>query len=496
MTARDMTNGRMADRRRLAPLSLLAAALFVLAGCNSVLSPGGSSLATTQAVTPTPTPVVDPADTDQHQRIVAAYGGIYRDENLEKTLARIVGRLVAASDDPSRSYRITILNAAAINAFALPDGYLYVTRGLLTLANDSSEVAAVLAHEMAHVTADHAAQRQDRQRTAELVGRVVNDVIQDADAGRTALASSQRSLASFSRQQEFEADEIGIRTIGKAGYDPFAASRFLRSMSRFADYRAQTGGQQERRPDFLATHPNNPERIELAVKAARAFGAPGIGEVDHERYLQGIQNTVFGDDTEQGYVRGRNFIHAKLQIAFTVPEGFVIDNTQQAVLATGSDGSALRFDAVATDPAMPLTDYLVSGWVNGIDSNSVRAVEINGHPAASASATAKGWQFRITVIRVGGATYRFIFANETNTPAFDAAARTTAASFRRLNPSEVAGLKPLSIRVVPVQPGETAVSMAGRMRGVERPLELFQILNEIEPGRPLEPGSWVKIVVD
>jgi predicted Zn-dependent protease len=475
-------------------LAASVAALFLLAGCNSVLAPQGASLPQPQI--PALADDADPIASDQHARIVAAYGGIYRDENLEKTLARIVGRLVAASEDPSRSYRITILNAAAINAFALPDGYLYVTRGLLTLANDSSEVAAVLAHEMAHVTADHAAQRQDQQRTAALVGRVVNDVIQDPDAGRMALASSQRSLASFSRQQEFEADEIGIRTIGNAGYDPFAASRFLRSMSRFAEYRATTGVQQERRPEFLATHPNNPERIDLAVKAARAFGAPGIGEVDHERYLQGIDNTVFGDDTDQGYVRGRTFIHARLQVGFTVPEGYVIDNTQQAVLATGPDGSALRFDAVSTDLALPLSDYLVSGWVNGIDPASVRPLQINGLEAASASASAKGWQFRITVIRVGGATYRFIFANESSTAAFDRAAASTAESFRRLSAQEAAGLRPLRVRVVPVKPGETPASIAGRMSGVERPLELFQVLNELEPGRPLEPGRWVKIVVD
>lgn len=480
-------------RRFGAALALLPALL--LAGCNAVISPAGSAQPVAQIGAPT-SESDDPVAAEQHARIVAAYGGIYHDENLEKTLARVVGRLVAASDDPGRSYRITILNAAAINAFALPDGYLYVTRGLLVLANDSSEVAAVIAHEMGHVTANHAAQRQDVARTAALVGRVMTDVITDQDASRQAIASSQRTLAGFSRQQELEADAIGIRTIAKAGYDPFAASRFLASMSRYADYRASLGVVQDKRPDFLASHPNNPERIESARREARQFGAPGLGEVDRERYLRGIDGTVFGDDSEQGFVRGRNFFHARLQVAFTVPNGYVIDNTQQAVLATGRDGTALRFDAVNVDPRMPLADYLSSGWVNGLDPSTIRSFDINGLPAASASSSAKGWEFRIVVARMGSATYRFIFASQSNSAAFDRAASETAASFRRLSAAEAAALRPLKIKVIAVAAGDTPASLAGRMRGVDRPGELFRLLNETDDSQPLVPGTLVKIVTD
>ncbi len=481
--------------RRFRALLAAAAGLAILAGCNTVLDSAAVTPAAVNAPAPRAT-AATAAGNRQHEQIVGAYGGIYRNPELEKTLARVVGRLVAASDDPSRSYRITILNAAAINAFALPDGYLYVTRGLLALANDSSEVAAVLAHEMGHVTANHASARQDRARTAQIVSRVVTDVLQDDDAGRLALASSQRSLAGFSRLQELEADAIGIRTIGKAGYDPFAAARFLGQMSRFAAYRASLGIQQDRRPEFLASHPNNPERIDAATKAARQFGAPGIGETDHERYLQGIDGMVFGDDTAQGYVRGRSFLHAGLAVGFTAPEGFVIDNTNDAVLATGTDGTALRFDAVNVGGQSSLSDYLTSGWVNGLDPDSVRTLDINGMQAASATAEAKGWKFRVTVIRAGTATYRFIFANENDSPAFAVAATATAGSFRRLSPQEVAGLRPLTIRVVTVAAGDTVQSLAGRMRGVEKPLDLFLTLNELTAGSRLTPGTKVKIVSD
>ena len=484
-------------RRRGAIFLVLAGLL--LGGCTTALE-GTYGPPPTVGGSSNPAPV-DPAQArigaEEHPRIVASYGGIYHDDKLERTLARIVGRCVAASDDPSQSYRITILNSPSVNAFALPGGYLYVTRGLLALANDSSEIAAVIAHEMGHVTANHAVQRQNKARAAVIVSRVVTDVLQDGDAGELALASSQRTLAAFSQQQEFEADAIGVRTIGKAGYDPFAAARFLDLMGRYAAYKS-AGSVQDKRPDFLASHPATPQRVEFAVRAARQFGAPGIGEVDRDRYLAGIDGIVYGDDPSQGFVRGRTFMHPTLGVGFAVPDGFMLDNTSDAVLATGPDGTALRFDGANLPAGASLATYIGSGWVNGLDAGSIQTFQVNGLEAASARAEAKGWVFRIAVIRVGpNATYRFIFANESDTPGLTAAADATVQSFRRLTPQEIAGLQPLRIRVVSVGAGDTVESCGQRMRGVDRPVDLFRILNDIKPGAGLPPpGEKVKIVAE
>src|SRR5690606_35388766 len=242
------------------------------------------------------------------------------------------------------------------------------------------------------------------------------------NAGELALASSQRNLAAFSQQQELEADAIGVRTIGKAGYDPFAASRFLDLMGRYAAYKS-AGSVQDKRPDFLASHPATPQRVDFAVRAARQFGAPGFGEVDRDRYLKGIDGMLFGDDRSQGFVRGKNFYHPTLGVGFTVPSGFVLDNTADAVLATAPDGTALRFDGANLPAGTPLANYIASGWVNGLDRNSIQSFTVNGLEAASARAEAKGWVFRIAVIRFGAnATYRFIFANESDTPGLAQAA--------------------------------------------------------------------------
>lgn len=479
-----------------APVTVLAVLVagLVLSGCNSLMTAGGDPSGA--LIAGGGSEIDSRFGAEEHPRIVAAYGGIYHDVKLEQTVARIVGRVVAASDKPDQSYRITILNAPAVNAFALPGGYLYVTRGLLALANDSSEVAAVLAHEMAHVTADHAIARQNKARTAMIVSRVVTDVLNDDDAGRLALASSQRSLASFSRQQELEADAIGVRTIGRAGYDPFAAARFLTVMGRFAAYRSATAID-DKQPEFLASHPSTPERIDFAIRAARQFGAPGVGEVDRDRYLQGVEGMVFGDDPSQGFVRERSFVHPGLGVGFTVPEGFVIDNARDAVLATGADGTALRFDAVRLPEGVDLGGYLASGWVNGFEEGSVRRFTIQGLPAASAVARAKGWAFRIAVVQVSsGAAYRFIFANEIDTEAFAKAADETVASFRQLDPAEAAKLSSLRVRLVAVRPGDSHSSLARRMRGVDRPLELFRVLNDLKAGEPLPSGTKVKIISD
>lgn len=500
MTAFGATRNRERSRSRGAILwrAAIITASLLLAGCTTVLEQTyGPPQTTAGAATPPP---VDPEQArigaQEHPRIVASFGGIYHDDKLEKTVARIVGRIVAASDDPSQSYRITILNTPSVNAFALPGGYLYVTRGLLALANDSSEVAAVLAHEMGHVTANHAMQRQNKARAAMIVSRVVTDVLQDGDAGQLALASSQRTLAAFSQQQELEADAIGVRTIGKAGYDPFAAARFLDLMGRFAAYKS-AGSVQDKRPDFLASHPATPQRVDFAVRAARQFGAPGIGEVDGERYLQGIDGMLFGDDRSQGFVRGRNFYHPTLGVGFAVPSGFVLDNTTDAVLATAPDGTALRFDGANLPAGTPLAEYIASGWVNGLDRNSIQSFTVNGLEAASARAEAKGWVFRIAVIRVGAsATYRFIFANETDTPGLAQASTETVQSFRKLSPQEAAGLKPLRVKLMTVKSGDTVDSLARNMEGVDRPTDLFRVLNDIKGNALPAPGSKVKVIGD
>jgi predicted Zn-dependent protease len=433
----------------------------------------------------------------EHEKLVASYGGAYRNEATERYLDDLVQRLAAQSDRPDIPYRLTILNSPTINAFALPSGRLYVTRGLLALANDDAEIAAVIAHEMAHVSARHAVARADLERQSELVSVVMKDLLGDQVRGRQSQVRSRMTLASFSRQQEIDADEIGVRTIARAGFDPYGASRFLVSMSRQLDPRNVNASELKANAyDFLNTHPSTPERIQKAIEAARQYGAPGTGQRDKVSYLSAIDGLTYGDDPTQGFLRGRSFLQPRLGFTFLVPKGFSIDNTPQAILGVDGGGRALRLDTVKPKDGQSLADYLASGWIEGVDTGSVSTLTIDGNAAATGLARGDEWTFRLYAIRFGASVYRLIFAARELTPATDALFRETAASFRRMSKEELGSVRPLRIEVATVRMGETPAIVASHMAASDHPEENFLVLNGLSPDTTLQPGERVKIIRD
>ena len=488
-----------------ARLLLMAGALAALSACAGLDS---ERLGATAIPTARPSDMADmsPAQRREHERLVASYGGAYDDPELKSLIQQVVERLVAASERPDLKYRVTVLNSPAINAFALPDGSLYVTRGLLSLANDTSELASVLSHEMAHVIARHATIREDQVKQAVLVSRVISDVVNDPDLGALAMQKSRMSLASFSRGQELEADAIGVGISARAGFDPYGASRFLTDMGRQAELRATGIGSVSLSAtpdmDFLSSHPATPERISIAIANAREYAAiPGASsnkaERDRNAYLSAIDGMVYGDDPKEGFVRGRKFFHPKLGFTFVAPEGFTLENTSQAVLgATPSGTEALRLDAVRVPADQSLGQYLASGWIDGVEVNSVESLSVNGFTAATAVARGEQWSFRMFAIRFGSDVYRLIFAARTLTPELDKQFRAAADTFRRVASDEADTVKPLRLRVVSAGLTDTPEKLAGRMQVPDRPLERFLILNGLDRDAKLRYGEKVKIVAE
>jgi len=440
----------------------------------------------------TPTPAVE----REHERILSSYGGSYDDPKLEALIGKTVDRLVAASDRPDQGYKVTILNSGAVNAFALPTGQLYVTRGLIALASDTSELSSVLSHEMAHVLAKHASIREDQARQAAVVTRVF-EMGNDPDLTALALAKTKLTMASFSRAQEFEADGIGVSISAHAHFDPYGAARFLTSMERNAALKAGKTSLDPRVQDFLSSHPATPERVQNAQNSARQYTSPESGERDRETYLAAIDNIVYGEDPSEGFVRGRRFLHPKLGFTFAAPESFTLDNTAQAVIGVREGGAqAMRFDVVRVPAEQTLGDYLNSGWMEGVDKSSVEEIMINGFPGASAIAHGDQWQFKVYAMRFGSDVYRFIFAAKQKTTESDRNARETVNSFRRLTLEEIQAARPLRIKVINVQPGDTVESLSHRMAGVDRPAERFRILNGLDAHAQVKARDRVKIVVD
>jgi predicted Zn-dependent protease len=482
--------------------SAVLCATLALAGCgdmgrfqtSSSSAPAGT---TTKPARGTPATPQTPAAEREHERILSSYGGAYDDPKLEALITRTVDRLVAASERPDLAYKVTILNSGAVNAFALPTGQLYVTRGLIALASDTSELSSVLSHEMAHVLAKHASIREDQARQAAIVTRVVTDMGNDPDMTALALAKTKLTMASFSRAQEFEADGIGVGISARAHFDPYGASRFLTAMERNAALKAGRTSLDPRLQDFLSSHPATPERIQNAQANARQYASPEGGERDREDYLATIDNIVFGEDPSEGFVRGRRFLHPKLGFTFTAPESFTLDNTAQAVIGVREGGNqAMRFDVVRVPAEQTLGDYLNSGWMENIDKASTEDLTINGFPAASAIAHGDQWQFRVYALRFGSDVYRFIFASKQKTTESERNARETIASFRRLTLEEIQAARPLRIKVITVQPGDTVDSLSHRMAGVDHPAERFRVLNGLDQHAQVKARDRVKIVVD
>ncbi len=431
----------------------------------------------------------------EHPAVVAKYGGIYADPKAERMIAVIVDRLIAVSNDPGRVFKVTLLDSPKINAFALPGGYLYLTRGLLALANDSSELAAVLAHEMAHVLADHALVRQEKLNSSAIGKQVVTDVLDGSTAGKIALAADKLRFAAFSQNQELQADAIGIRMIGKAGYDPYAAERFLETMAAYAE---ETSA--DRRladvASLASSHPSTPKRIALAKNHARAFGSPGYGDRGRKRYLDGIDGIMYGDSAEEGFVRGRQFSHKGLGVTFRAPIGFKIDNQSKAVLISGPGDIATRFDATVISGSTSLAGHLKSDWIKGLVEETIREQEINGLPAATASAAGDGWRFKVWLVRNKNQVFRFITAAPQTNTNLDSVARQIVSSFRLLNPTEKQNLRSLSVKVVSVFPGRGIGWYVSQMTGVSDPDKTFRLINGLGNSDSLGEYKRVKIVTD
>jgi predicted Zn-dependent protease len=466
---------------------------LLLAACTGMPADQHVSLQLPKLTLPQPAPEpVESAEQRENARILASYGGAYHDPKMQVMISKLVARLVAASEKPDQKYEVTLLNSPAINAFALPNGHLYVTRGLIALANDESELASVIAHEMGHVIAHHAQIREQQARQAALVDQVMTQVVNDPQTTALALAKSKLALASFSRAQEFEADAIGVGITARAGLDPYGASRFLTDMQRKADFKSPGAAYA---PDFLSNHPSTPARVKKAIANARQYSAPGTGERDRKGYLADVNGMIYGEDPSEGFVRGRRFLQPRLGFTFLAPSGFTLDNTAQAVLGlnTGS-GEAMRLDVVTVPAEQSLADYLNSGWMDNVDPASVQTITINGFPAATATAKGEQWSFRLYAIRFGSDVYRFIFAAKNMTPAIDRSFHESILSFRRMSLKESREVHPLRVEVVNVGKHDSVATLARRMVVPNRAVERFRVLNGLGPHAQVKPGQEVKIV--
>lgn len=435
----------------------------------------------------------------EHPKVVAQFGGAYKDPELTALVGRVGARLAAVTERPQGPWTFTVLDSDVVNAFALPGGYVYLTRGLLALAEDEAEVAGVMAHEMGHVTGRHTAERMSQSTVAGVLTAGLGAVLGSPVLAQALNLGSEAALAGYSRGQELEADGLGVRYLAAAGYDPRAMASFLETMRRFDQYQSQVAGREGSGFDFFATHPRTEERVQQAADLA-GKQTPGAGERPVQPYLAAIDGVVWGDSPEQGLVRGRAFVHPVLGFRFEVPEGYTLLNGTQQVIGRGGAGTALIFDTAPAGGTADPAEHISGTWAAGAPLSGLESVTINGMPAATAVTSGRtdegAVDVRLVAIRMAPDRFdRFTFvAPEDGLSRVDAQFRQIASSFRRITAQEAAGFRPRRVQVVTAGPNDTPATMAARMAQEPRGEDLFRIINDLPPGTPLPAGRPVKIV--
>ena len=437
---------------------------------------------------------------EEHIKILKAFGGRYKDNAITNYVNSIGNRLAATSELPNIKWTFTVLNSPVVNALALPGGYVYVTRGLMALASSESELAGVIAHEIGHVTARHAAQRYSSSILAGGVSMAAG-VFLGSSAGDIAKFASNAAMKSYSRKQEFEADTLGVRYLARGNYNTNSMASFLRKLrahSQLEAKRIKKNPANVDSSDMFATHPRTIDRVKRAISDAQ-HSRSGLktGTVD---YMQRLHNLVYGDDPENGFIRNTMFVHPKLRFLFKVPEGFQLFNNPTSVISKGPQRSLIKFDLAKKPFRNPITKYISDVWAKNINISQVKELNVNNMAAATAKARVNylngTFDLRLTAIKYNNSKiYRFIFLTPTNlTDSLEQNLTQTIYSLRNLSVTEAKNFRPYRLSIKAVHTGDSVKKFAKLMSINKFKEETFRVLNGLTMSEKLRKGRLVKIV--
>jgi predicted Zn-dependent protease len=440
-----------------------------------------------------------------HPQLLEEFGGLY--EGPQSAYVTRVGRGVAAQSglaSAPNEFTISLLNSPVNNAFAIPGGYVYVTRQLMVLMNNEAELASVLGHEVGHIAARHSQKRNAKASRAGLgaiLATVLGGVLLGDNGARLGQqlgsALAQRYVLSYSRAQEYEADDLGITYLARSGYEPLAASTMLASLASQTALDARRDGRNDKAlPEWASTHPDPASRVVRARQKASQMVAQGR-QTNREAFLQMLDGIIYDDDPQQGIVEGRSFQHPGLRLAFTAPSGYVMSNGSKAVSINGAGGQA-QFSAGPYQGDLDAYLGRVFRSVGGqtqLAYSAPRRTAVNGLPTSYAIARANTSSGPVDVT---------VFAYEFGpTQAYHLVAITRAGaapfeglfqSVRRLSAEEAGNIRPRRIAITTVKAGDTVASLATKMAYTDYQIERFRVLNGLAEAEGLRPGQKVKLV--
>ena len=430
----------------------------------------------------------------------AKQGQIYDDPRWQDYVQKIGDRLVPYTTDPKGEFHFTVVDTSDVNAFALPDGYIFVTRGLLAYLESEDQIAAVVGHEIGHVVLHHAAKKNlisGFGNVAGFIGAVITGVGQVRDVSNQA---TDTLVMGYGRDMELEADQHGGEVIAKAGYNPFAMIEVLQVLKDQEEFSTQVGGQQKTYHGVYASHPQNEKRLHDALeRSSKYLPAEVVDPVgDFWATMDGL---VYGNQAGSGMVKDRSFYHEGLRIVVTFPEGWDVSATSSQVTGVSPGGRSaanISFQRQAAPKAKQTPKQYIEDSLKRDDVKAGESLKIGDYDAYIAKVELKENQTAsmIGVVFKDGGAYLFKGeAGENTDPAsFEANFRATVQSFRAMVPSDLRVANRQRIKVIEAKPGDTYAALAHKTSIRDHPEETLRLLNGDHPHGEPRAGNPIKIV--
>ncbi len=427
--------------------------------------------------------------------------GVYDDPALQAYVSEVGQKLARASHRPGLEYHFTVVDSPEINAFALPGGYIYITRGILAFMNSEAELAAVLGHELGHVTARHSVQQISAATAAQVGASILQIFVPQARGGLGDAVIDLLGgalLAGYGREHELEADRLGAEYLARTGYDPQAMVQVVGVLKNQELFDAEVAKQEGREPrayhGLFATHPDNDTRFRQVVGEAARFKQPQT-RVAREEFLRKVDRMVYADSPQQGIIRNNTLYHADLGLTMRFPHGWRVKNRPDRVTATAPKDEAM-LDLRLAGPARGAPADVLRKALGLGSGSSVTPTTINGLPAATVSLNLRGLPTRVTAIFLGSNAY-LIGGQARNAQGMNrwgAAIDEAAASFHAITDAERAAARPLTLRVITARPGMTFAELARTSPLGKHAEGYLRLLNAMYPtGEPLA-GEALKVI--
>jgi len=427
--------------------------------------------------------------------------GAYDLPALQQYVDRVGQRLASKSHRPQLSYHFTVVDSPEINAFALPGGYIYITRGIMAYLNSEAEVAAVIGHEIGHVTARHSVQQYSAGMAANIgiaLGAILVPELRSPGAQDLFGTLGGALLSGYGREHELEADRLGAQYLARAGYDPQAMVRVIGVLKNQELFDAAVAKQEGRAPrryhGLFASHPDNDTRLQQVVGEASHLAQPNAEE-GRAAYLAQMNGVIFGDSPEQGVVRGRSFYHEGLDFTLEFPREWAIQNRPDALRAQSPAGDGALELHVAKQPDVKPAEFLRTA-LKPDPGSQIEAASINGLPGAIATGARQGRPFKVSTVYLKNRAY--VLAGSGKSPAvFDRyrdAMETAMRSFRTLSDADRKLIKPFRIRTVTAQKGATFAELARQLPLDKNAEGYLRLMNNAYPKGEPQPGQTLKIV--